>query len=85
MMGPTSPNLLPILIKAQLKAAKIALVDPRALPIFARLDHEVRILSATVKSTHAGDPLERARALLATATNASIGGTRHSEGFSYHY
>lgn len=84
MTGRTSPNLLPVLIKARLKAAKIALIDPRTLPVFARLDREVRILSATAKSSSDGDALERARALLETMTVAGVGGASHGEHSAYH-
>ncbi|TNE64439.1 hypothetical protein [Celeribacter ethanolicus] len=55
---------LSVLERAREKAARIALVDPRALPVFERLEKEVVAMSAKLAAKTETDPVMRARALL---------------------
>lgn len=60
-----TPHLLARIERAHAKAAEIVVIDPRALPIFERLDRELAAAKVALDAQRAADPVERARALLA--------------------
>lgn len=67
MALPESRISIPDLEHAVAKAARIVAVDPRALPIFARLDEELDLALRAQSARKIGDPLARARELVRIA------------------
>lgn len=59
------PASLEILQAAHRKAAQIVMVDPRAMPVFARLDRELMAERLRISAINGNDPVAMARALLA--------------------
>lgn len=63
-MSIVSPNYIADLERYRLKAARVVMVDQRALPIFERLDREVEAAKQMQAASLTQDPVARARALL---------------------
>lgn len=59
-----NPAYLAQLERAHLKAARIVAIDPRALPVFERIDRELEATRLAVSASRADDPIAAARAML---------------------